>query len=119
MVLPVQGLPGSKAKKGKKGKKGKKEKGGEGVQVNLIVDPTMFGGRRGNGNEESDEEGEAMGGRRRGLFEGLAMEEGWKFARKRVKTRFFFDMVLFFLWGAEFIAILLGKRCPVGQFDGW
>ena len=120
MVLPVQGLPGSKPKKGKKDKKGKKGKGNsEGVQVNLIVDPTVFGGRRRDHGEESEEEPEAPGGRRRGLFEGLAMEEKWKAARKRAKTRFFFDMLLFFLWGAEFIAILLGKRCPVGQFEGW
>ncbi|KLO18620.1 hypothetical protein SCHPADRAFT_844953 [Schizopora paradoxa] len=120
MVLPVQGLPGSKPKKGKKDKKGKKGKGdNEGVQVNLIVDPSVFGGRRRNQDEESEEETEASGGRRRGLFEGLAMEEKWKMARKRAKTRFFFDMLLFFLWGAEFTAILLGKRCPVGQFDGW
>jgi len=122
MVLPVQGLPGSKKKKGKKDKNGKKGKGGdnEGVQVNLIVDPSLFGeSRRGNHDDESDEEAEPGGGRRRGLFEGLAMEETWKVARKRVRTLFFFDMFLFFLWGAEFIAILLGKRCPVGQFDGW
>jgi len=121
MVLPVQGLPGSK-KKEKKGKKGGKGRGGdnEGVQVNLIVDPSVFGGsRRGNRDDESDEEAESSGGRRRGLFEGLAIEEKWKVARKRSRTHFFFDIVLFFLWGAEFIAILLGKRCPVGEFNGW
>lgn len=100
MVLPVQGLPGSKPKKGKTDKKGKKGKGNsEGVQVNLIVDPTVFGGRRRDHGEESEEEPEASGGRRRGLFEGLATEEKWKAARKRAKTRFFLRHAFIFLVG--------------------
>ena len=51
MVLPVQGLPGPGGK-GKKGKKGKKDEGG--VQVNLIVDPAMFGrdAERGRGSDD-------------------------------------------------------------------
>jgi hypothetical protein len=124
-VLPVQGLPGNKAKK-KKGKKGKQEQGD--VQVNLIVDPTMFRSLR-----QDDEENETLdelstsfshsgaGGRpkRRSIFEGLAIEEEWMAARKELKQMLFLDMILFFLWGAEFIWILIRERCPPGSFNGW
>ena len=49
MVLPVQGLPGGKPHK--KGKKGKGAQQG-GVQVNLIVDPSMFGRDAERGRDE-------------------------------------------------------------------
>ena len=58
MVLPVQSLPGGKPKK--KGKKGKGPPQGS-VQVNLIVDPTMFGrdAERGrDDDEDEDDEGD-------------------------------------------------------------
>lgn len=135
MVLPVQGFPGGKhKKKGKKGKGGQ----GEGVQVNLIVDPSMFGRDRERGrddDEEEDEDGaEALPGsyagsssaarqrrppRRRGIFAGLAMEEQWKHARKMLKWGMTVDVLALLLWGTEFVVILLGKRCPVGAFEGW
>ncbi|KAI0934764.1 hypothetical protein AcV5_006504 [Taiwanofungus camphoratus] len=140
MVLPVQGLPGGK-KKGKRGKKGTGG-GGESVQVNLIVDPTLFGGggerARGADAEWEDDgpEGSSEYGapgsrsgassaarrpppRRRGIFAGLAMEAQWRRARKVLKWGMVFDVCAAVLWGAEFVIILLGKRCPVGGFDGW
>ncbi|KAI0636705.1 hypothetical protein C8Q77DRAFT_519396 [Trametes polyzona] len=134
MVLPVQGLPGGKQKKrGKKGKGGP----GEGVQVNLIVDPTMFGRNSERGRDEEDEEDEdgssALPGsyagsssagrrrspRRRGIFAGLAMEEQWRKARKVLKWGTTADVFGMLIWGMEFVVILLGKRCPVGGFEGW
>jgi len=142
MVLPVQGLPGGK--KNKKGGKGKKGKGGMmmpggDVQVNLIVDPTVFGGRR--EEEESEEEerewdwergSSSMPGaygdtarrkrrraKRRSVFAGLAMEEEWKRARKWAKQITAVDAAGTVIWGAVFVFILLGKRCPAGGFDGW
>jgi hypothetical protein len=142
MVLPVQSLPGGKAWKGKKsgmkGRKGQRGLAGD-VQVNLIVDPNALGmgSRR---DEESDEEGaddefgegSIPGGyvshrrtrsrrrpRRRSVFVGLAMEEQWKMARAFLKKIFVFDMVCALVWGAEFVFILIGKRCPSGAFDGW
>jgi len=136
MVLPIQSLPGGD----KKGKKGKKKKGGgagEGVQVNLIVDPTMFGG----GHREEDGEWEGEGDdrdtelgppgsfapsdrqrrrpRRRGIFAGLAMEAQWKRARKQLKIGMTFDVIACILWGIVFVVILMGKRCPVGGYGGW
>ena len=124
MVLPVQGLPG--ADNGKKGKKKRKRKGEgpSGVSVNLIVDPTMFNGfgRRDEEKDDDEEVEPASGrgrGRRRGIFEGLAMEEQWKEARKNLKRLLFFDIAVFLLWAAEFIMILIGKRCPTGKFEGW
>ncbi|OCB84280.1 hypothetical protein A7U60_g8959 [Sanghuangporus baumii] len=123
MVLPVQQLPGASKKK-EKGKKNRKEDAEGRIFVNLIVDPTMFSGLNGRDREESDgEDTETIprsgGRRRRGIFEGLAMEEQWKAARKRLKHMLHFDVALFILWGAEFVVILLGKRCPVGEFEGW
>ncbi|KAI0647329.1 hypothetical protein C8Q79DRAFT_958914 [Trametes meyenii] len=133
MVLPVQGLPG-----GKKHKKGKKGKGmqGEGVQVNLIVDPSMFGRDPERGREAEDDEDDASetlpgsyagpssagprrSPRRRGIFAGLAMEEQWLRARKMLKWGTTVDVLAMLLWGMEFVVVLLGKRCPVGAFEGW
>ncbi|KAI0362417.1 hypothetical protein OH77DRAFT_1500116 [Trametes cingulata] len=134
MVLPVQGLPGGKQKKGKKGK----GEPGQGVQVNLIVDPTMFGRDSERGRDEEEDVGEdgseAFPGsyagsssaarrrgppRRRGIFAGLAMEEQWRKARKVLKWGTTVDVLAMLLWGMEFVVILLGKRCPVGGFEGW
>lgn len=140
MVLPVQGLPGGK--KGKKSKKGGPP--GEGVQVNLIVDPAMFGGRDRDDEEDSDEDeygsesdmpgsytsitgsgGKRKGrhrgrkAKRRGLFEGLALEAQWKRARKLLKWSMFIDILSILLWGAEFVYIMMGKRCIPGAFNGW
>jgi len=132
MVLPVQGLPGGQDKK--KGKKGKKGGGGQGdVQVNLIVDPDMFGNQREDeGSEGEDEEdGYSVPGGfdsrrrarrrrpRRGVFAGLAMEEQWRSARAWLKKIMVFDILGVVIWGAEFLLILMGKRCPSGQFNGW
>lgn len=137
MILPVQHLPGGKKHKGnKKGQKGKKGMGmGGDVQVNLIVDPAMFGGGRGARDadeEEGDEERWATGSasdrtaggkprpqKRRSVFAGLALEERWKTARKYLKWSTAFDCVSFLLWGIEFVLILIGKRCPSGSFEGW
>ena len=137
MVLPIQG-----AKGGKKKKKGKGPPGPGDVQVNLIVDPTMFGGGRSSREDDSEDEFPSdsemgmpgsftnssrtggggkrrKGRRRRGVFEGLAMEANWKRARKMLKWGMLADLVWLVLWGSEFVFVLLGKRCPSGAFDGW
>ncbi|OSD08583.1 hypothetical protein PYCCODRAFT_1448777 [Trametes coccinea BRFM310] len=136
MVLPVQGMPDGEPKKGKKGKGGPP---GQGVQVNLIVDPTMFGrdaerGRDDDVEDDEDDASEALPGsfagssstgrrkrfpRRRGIFAGLAMEAQWQKARKVLKWNTTVDVFGMLLWGMEFVVILLGKRCPVGGFEGW
>jgi len=143
MVLPVQHLPGGSKHKGSKGKK-KHKKGHHGangdVQVNLIVDPNIFGGsRRGRDEEEEEYEDEEYSSRwgthsgrsrgsdgrrsrapkRRSVFAGLALEARWKQARKRLKWAMAVDLACLVLWGAEFVVILAGKRCPPGGFEGW
>ncbi|CAL1705140.1 unnamed protein product [Somion occarium] len=136
MVLPVQGLPGKKG--GKKKKKGKGGMPGD-VQVNLIVDPSMFGGRP-PAEDESEDASESEfglpgsytsssrpggrrrrggGKRRRGIFEGLAVEAQWKRARKMLKWVMLVDVCGMVLWGSEFVFVLIGKRCPSGGFEGW
>jgi hypothetical protein len=124
-VLPVQGLVGDRKKK--KGKKGKQEQGD--VQVNLIVDPTAFRPHLHQDDEESvnpDEystsfcqAGTNRQRKRRSVFEGLAMEEQWKVARKELKWMLFVDIVCLFLWSVEFIWILVREKCPPGGFNGW
>lgn len=136
MVLPVQNFPGGKKKKHKKGA----PQSGD-VQVNLVVDPGMFGQSRGDRDEEEEEDddgteigtipgsytasssgrGRRKGGapKRRSVFDGLALEAEWKEARKWLKWGMVVDIFSMVLWGGEFVLILLGKRCPPGQFEGW
>lgn len=140
MVLPVQGMTGGKkgkkARGGKKGKKGNNSGMGD-VQVNLIVDPGMFGGRQeeestDEGEDEGDWDGSMPGGygnnsrrkrrrppQRRSVFAGLAMEEEWKRARTWAKKMAAVDVLGLIVWGAVFVFILIGKRCPSGAFEGW
>ncbi|KAJ3839860.1 hypothetical protein F5878DRAFT_100460 [Lentinula raphanica] len=146
VVLPVQGLPGGKNQKKPKGMKSKGGNGSGDVQVNLIVDPNMFGGRREEEEEEEEEEedgtwdweGSSVPGgwsnssnggaarkkkrrraKRRSVFAGLAMEEEWKKARTFAKKIMAFDILGVVLWGIVFVAILMGKRCPIGGYNGW
>ncbi|KAI0320115.1 hypothetical protein OF83DRAFT_1169624 [Amylostereum chailletii] len=126
-VLPVQGFNGGKQKKKKGGKKGMH--GPADVQVNLIVDPSMFmPGHRGADEADTADEDESAAltsshrsrpPKRRGIFEGLALEEQWKRARKELKWYMFFDLVCLLLWAIEFVWILMGEKCPPGDFEGW
>ncbi|KAF5358551.1 hypothetical protein D9756_001306 [Leucocoprinus leucothites] len=147
MVLPVPNS-GNKKNKGKKPKKGVGG-GGKGmgdsgdVQVNLIVDPHVFSGGRDDEDSDDDDEGNDVlpggyygvggggpgsgaGGRgkrrrnkRRSVFAGLAMEAEWKRARAWAKKIAFIDAAGVIIWGAVFVIVLIGKRCPSGGFDGW
>lgn len=140
MVLPVQGGANGKGKKGKKGKKGSMGPAMGDVQVNLIVDPGMLQGQQhedGYGYEDEYDENSSIPGSyspyahalsptqqrrprpRRSIFAGLAMEEQWRAARGTLKKLVIFDVIAFILWGAEFVLILIGKRCPSGGFEGW
>jgi len=142
MVLPV-GVPGmgKKGKKPKKGKKGKGSVGGGDVQVNLIMDPGLLGGRdsyqdhnNGDGHSDPDDDdhdnytipGSYSHSRprrkpkpRRSIFAGLAQESAWREARTFLKRMAWVDAGGMVLWGALFVAILIGKRCPAGGFEGW
>lgn len=136
MVFPVSGAHGDKKKKKKKGEIGKD--GGEGVQVNLIVDPGMLGNDSHGGDEDEDmsETESSVPGtysgpgrsrnrrkgqrqRRRSVFDGLALEAQWKHARKMLRWGMLIDVVMLIVWGAEFVYILIGQRCPPGSFNGW
>lgn len=137
MVLPVTNTMQAKKKKGKKGhKKGGAGEGGS-VQVNLIVDPTMFGTQRGNNglpgrydtDEDEDEEGplpadgtsrRRQGPPRRSFFQSMAMEEQWKYARSELKILTAYDAVMMVLWFATFVFVLMGQRCPNDtKYNGW
>ena len=145
MVLPVGG-PGKKNKKPKGGNRGKGKYGRPGaqgdVQVNLIVDPTAFqppeasdsdseddydsldeammpGGLRYDGRQQARRKKRNRNRRRRGVFEGLAMEEDWRAARSWAKKVAMVDAVGIVLWGAAFVFIITGKKCPSGGYNGW
>ncbi|KAG6844917.1 hypothetical protein H0H87_002401 [Tephrocybe sp. NHM501043] len=133
MVLPVNGLADRKKGKNKKGNQQRAANGGD-VQINLVVDPEAFGRREESSEEEEDDRGwnESIPGhynhrkkkrarrpRRKSVFAGLAMEENWKRARSWAKRLTFVDVALLILWGAAFIFIMIGKRCPSGGFEGW
>lgn len=122
-VLPVHGLQGGKDKKKRKGKKG-----GNDVHVNLIVDPNAFG--IDDEDRETDDESSSDMDRsprrrkrrnraRRSVFAGLAMEKEWQGARTWLKKMTAVDILGTVIWGAVFILILLGKRCPSGGYGGW
>jgi len=131
-VLPIQqGI--DKRKKGKAGKKGKGGPRGGDIQVNLIVDPGMLQGqqdRRDEYDQGEYDEYSSMPGiyspspqrrprPRRSVFAGLAMEKQWRVARGFLKKLMIFDIACVALWGAEFVLILIGQRCPSGGFEGW
>ncbi|TDL27411.1 hypothetical protein BD410DRAFT_740418 [Rickenella mellea] len=126
MVLPVQSLPGGRNEK-KKGKKGKKGQSNDGsVQVNLIVDPTLFGNHGRDQDDNTTDIGDLASHssnsrvpKRRSVWEGLAMEEQWKTARSFLKWITFYDVTSMILWGFVFVLVLLGSRCPSGKFEGW
>ncbi|KAF8809050.1 hypothetical protein BYT27DRAFT_6532728 [Phlegmacium glaucopus] len=135
MVLPLNGPGGKKPKKPKtgKGKPGANSRREGDLQINLIVDPTAFKNPDISESEDSeDDDGLDEGGKvsskkkkkrnqrkRRGLFEGLAMEEQWLAARAWLKKMTMVDVAGLLIWGATFIFVLTGKRCPSGGFGGW
>jgi hypothetical protein len=142
MVLPV-GVPGTgkKGKKPKKGKKGNGAAGGGDVQVNLIMDPGIFGRNADHQHSDPDDDDEddydnytipgsyshppshsrprRKAKPRRSIFAGLAQENAWREARKVLKRMTWVDVGGMVVWGALFVFILIGKRCPAGEFDGW
>ncbi|KAG9013009.1 hypothetical protein FRB94_004402 [Tulasnella sp. JGI-2019a] len=144
MVLPVMQGTGPKGTGGRKGNKNKKGQGRgpeDGVQVNLIVDPSIFGGdgsrreRRSRHRRDEEEGGSDTSGssdsgavsaskrhhrpKRRNVFEAMALENDWKAARRTLKWQFAVDIVFLILWGAVFFYVMYGKRCPPGGFEGW
>jgi hypothetical protein len=141
-VLPVGtaggggGGAGSQPKK-KGGGKGRPPGGGD-VQVNLIVDPALFDREREYEEEEADEYDDSDAytlpssssrrrqrrrlpprPARRSIFIALAQENQWREARSWRKKLMFVDVCGVLLWGGLFVFILLGKRCPSGQYQGW
>lgn len=120
-VLPVQGFTGQQQKK--KGKKG--EQNQSDVHINLIIDPRML--QHGERDRLDTEDGitsshgsaSQSSNRRRTVFEGLALESQWKQARSSLQKMFAFDILCLVVWGAVFVYVLFGQRCPPGEFDGW
>jgi hypothetical protein len=144
MVLPV-GVPGmgKKGKKPKKGKKGNGNAGGGDVQVNLIMDPGMFTRDADNRHSDPDEDElsddydnytipgtyshspsshsrpRRKAKPRRSIFTGLAQENAWREARGMLRKMTWVDVGGMVVWGALFVFVLVGKKCPAGEFNGW
>ncbi|KAK0463918.1 uncharacterized protein EV420DRAFT_1745372 [Desarmillaria tabescens] len=127
MVLPVG--DNNKKKKKKKGKKG--GPASQDVQVNLIVDPTMFRPPQEEASDSEDDatrwDGSTSSSRRkknakparRSVFAGLHMEAEWRRARTWAKKVAVIDVFGLIIWSAVFVVVLLGKRCPSGDYEGW
>jgi len=136
---------GGKKGKGKYGAAGGSVGPGD-VQVNLIVDPKAFQPPGTDDLDDDDDEdddsvdegsGMMPGGygyeererarrkkkrrnrRRKGVVEGLKMEEEWKVARSWAKKMTAIDVGEMILWGAAFVFIMIGERCPSGGYQGW
>jgi len=136
---------GGKKGKGKYGAPGGSVGPGD-VQVNLIVDPKAFQPPGTDDLDDDDDEdddsldegsGMMPGGygyeererarrkkkrrnrRRKGVVEGLKMEEEWKVARSWAKKMTAIDVGEMILWGAAFVFIMIGERCPSGGYQGW
>lgn len=122
MMLPIHGFGNQSGKQGKKrGKFAKDKSGNDSVQINLIVDPSLFGNaEKAHGDDrENNETRSGNKGNRKGIFEGLALEKQWLYARSSLKLVLLCDISAMILWTAVFVLILMGQRCPSGQFIGW
>jgi len=113
-----------KTKGPNKGRRG----GQQDLQINLIVDPAAFQHPDVSSSEDSEDDDNTKKtkhkkGRnhkkRRGLFEGLALEEQWLAARAWLRKMTMLDVAGLVVWGATFVFVLTGKRCPSGGFGGW
>lgn len=127
MVMPVSG--GGK-KKGKEKSRGKYA--AQDVQVNLIVDPSMFGAAADEGSEEEDEndggddvrQQKAPRKRRARRNHVLAMkqEEAWRVARRRLRWNTVVDGAGVVIWGAVFVWVITKGKCiskSVSGGTGW
>jgi hypothetical protein len=84
----------------------------KGMMVTFLVDITVLAktqlGQKRRRKETREE-----------AFAGLAMEAEWKRARAWAKKIAFADVAGVVVWGAVFVFVLIGQRCPSGGFDGW
>jgi hypothetical protein len=143
------GAAGSQPKKGGgKGRNDRGGARAGDVQVNLIVDPALFdrdrdeepeadeyyeyeqpdsdaytlpssSSRRGGGGGARRRGGPPPSRPRRSIFIALAQESRWREARAWLKKLMIVDLCGVVLWGGLFVFILMGKRCPSGQYQGW
>lgn len=127
MVLPINGRGGKKPQKTKGPNKGRRG-GHQDLQINLIVDPAAFQHPEVSSSEDSEDDDGTKKTKqrrrrnhkkRRGLFEGLALEEQWLAARAWLRKMTMLDVAGLVIWGATFVFVLTGKRCPSGGFGGW
>lgn len=137
MVIPIMTTGSGARSNHRRGLFGKKRKGSKGPQgpcVNLIVDPKLLGGRGDELESESDnDEGEIEPNeacrrqkrktkrrKQRGILANMKLQAQWRVARKSLKWDCGWDVVLCLLWGAAAVmALIVGKRCPVGTGSGW
>lgn len=122
-------MSGGKKKKGKSKGYGKGKHAAQDVQVNLIVDPTMFGGAV---DEDSgdDDDGDEVGdvqqqkttrkrrAKRRNHVLAMKQEEAWRAARKRLKWNTVVDAVGMVVWGAVFVWVISKGKCTSKSVSG-
>ncbi|KAF8609878.1 hypothetical protein BDV93DRAFT_517105 [Ceratobasidium sp. AG-I] len=103
MVLPI-----SRHRAG--GKKDKKHgKGNSSVQVNLIVDPSMFSPKQESNLTPGVPWSEQQSANSGGVF--TSFERLW--------WALGLDVLGAVVWGVAFVLAMIGPRCPAGGYSGW
>ncbi|KAG8696006.1 hypothetical protein FRC08_007419 [Ceratobasidium sp. 394] len=116
MVLPI-----SHHRAGGRGRKGRKQrKGQDSVQVNLIVNPSMFSsGQRESKLAPGVPWTEQQAANSSGVFTSFERERARLSARKGLWWALGLDVLGAVVWGVAFVLAMIGPRCPAGGYSGW
>jgi len=112
MVLPIsRHRPGGKKNK-------KHNKGDDSVQVNLIVDPSMFSPKQENNLTPGIPWSEQQTNQN-GVFTSFERERARLSARKGLWWALGLDVLGAMVWATAFILAMIGPKCPAGGYSGW
>ncbi|KAG9102013.1 hypothetical protein FRC06_002407 [Ceratobasidium sp. 370] len=116
MVLPI-----SHHRAGGRGRKGKKHRKGEdSVQVNLIVNPSIFSsGKRENNLAPGVPWSEQQATDSSGVFTSFERERARLSARKGLWWALGLDVLGAVVWAVAFVLAMIAPKCPVGGYNGW
>lgn len=113
MVLPIsRHRPGGKKNK-------KHRKGDDSVQVNLIVDPSMFSPKRESNLTPGVPWSEQQASNSSGVFTSFEREKARLSARKGLWWALGLDVLGAVVWCVAFVLAMIGPRCPAGGYSGW
>ncbi|KAG8793611.1 hypothetical protein FRC12_002243 [Ceratobasidium sp. 428] len=115
MVLPI-----SRHRAGPRGKGKKHRKGDDSIQVNLIVDPSMFSpGQRESNLTPGVPWTEQQAANSNGVFTSFERERARLSARKGLWWALGLDVLGAVVWAVAFVLAMIGPKCPVSGYSGW